>query len=342
MRSFFIPFHQQQEEQQERLHENIEELKDLIKEAKRRYREEKKRRRKMDNAVTKLSHELTRRDQQSKVGQQRIKEMEDENLHLEQDWTTMLEERDLIVRDQNDFGGNYQLQIAEEKAKYQTLLQQHEMALSEMKRNHQHQCHNLCELILKADREADQLRQQLQGDHNEALPSPKAFRSADNESRSKFRLFTRKALVSVLITLLGILYYKGNQVELFTKDGMCSPIIPGRVLTAQTGSNAMRFEAPWWAPVSMKQSAFTKLCINQSNAFLEDSFFSPVVEWKDPDKKGGRFKNQQKSLVITTAEGNENVKCSEAERVEFSGTKILVWCQTGKKTTIEEIAFPYR
>jgi hypothetical protein len=50
----------------------------------------------------------------------------------------------------------------------------------------------------------------------------------------------------------------GYKLDIFTKNGVCAPIMPGRVLN--NNSKGASFEAPWWAPSPIKEKAFSQFC----------------------------------------------------------------------------------
>ena len=69
--------------------------------------------------------------------------------------------------------------------------------------------------------------------------------------------------------------YVGNQIDLFTREVFCSPVFPGTTL--KRVDTELSFEAPWWAPDSMKETAFEKFCSQD---------VSPTtLEWKHNQKE---------------------------------------------------------
>lgn len=50
----------------------------------------------------------------------------------------------------------------------------------------------------------------------------------------------------------------GYKLDIFTKNGVCAPIMPGRLLN--NNSKDASFEAPWWAPSPIKEKVFSQFC----------------------------------------------------------------------------------
>ena len=45
---------------------------------------------------------------------------------------------------------------------------------------------------------------------------------------------------------------------MFSMDGMCAPVMPGRTLRSRDSGSS--FSSPWWAPKEHKAAAFEKFC----------------------------------------------------------------------------------
>ena len=67
--------------------------------------------------------------------------------------------------------------------------------------------------------------------------------------------------------LKGLVLAAGYQYDWFSKNAICSPVVPGRTLKS-SGVNKY-FEAPWWVPTQMKKEVFLQLCGGDQPTKLE-------------------------------------------------------------------------
>ena len=105
--------------------------------------------------------------------------------------------------------------------------------------------------------------------------------------------------------------------DAFTKSGFCAPVIPG---TTFDDNSYGIFEAPWWAPASMKEKAFDSLC-STSDASAPSS-----IEWSR-DGKNNKF--------TVSANGSVVLKRSVA-KTQVASDKIMFW---KRNSAVEEVPF---
>jgi hypothetical protein len=108
------------------------------------------------------------------------------------------------------------------------------------------------------------------------------------------------------------LVFLGSQVDMFTKSGMCAPIMPGMSLFDSNVGQI--FQAPWWAPPSFKEQAFAKVCSS------DDILRTPTsLEWA---------KYGQNNKLILNVDGKVKVNRIVA-KAEIAGNSIRLWKRNG-------------
>jgi hypothetical protein len=102
---------------------------------------------------------------------------------------------------------------------------------------------------------------------------------------------------------------------MFTMDGVCAPLMPGWALnSANTGSS---FEAPWWAPPSLKAQAFEQVCSKDNSP--------TTLDWL-PDGRDNK--------VVVTYGGKVRLNKRGVVKTEVFGDRLRAW---NKKGVAEEI-----
>ena len=108
-----------------------------------------------------------------------------------------------------------------------------------------------------------------------------------------------------------VLVFAGKSVNLFTKDSLCSPIMPGLVLDRRDAGSS--FKAPWWALPSYKDQAFDLACTSDSEP--------TVLDWY-PDGK-------DQKLVVRSGE-KALFKKGGLTTAEILGDKLRLWNRKGQ------------
>jgi hypothetical protein len=128
--------------------------------------------------------------------------------------------------------------------------------VAELKRLHEKQCEELGREILKQKLEADRLFNELA---SKGIDVPRQalfteeFKQVRNGSIGRF--FT-----SCFVLLVTIFTTWGYQNDVFSKSGICAPVMPGTEFSSNMEDAT--FQSPWWAPKSYKQEAFSKICVD--------------------------------------------------------------------------------
>lgn len=104
--------------------------------------------------------------------------------------------------------------------------------------------------------------------------------------------------------------YGANLMDFLTMDVVCSPVRPGTTLNkVHAGSS---FEAPFWAPESMKKEAFDFFC---------SSDYPPtLLQWE----ADGRDKNK---LAVTR--GEKVFRKNGLTKAKIFGNNVRVWNKKG-------------
>ena len=216
--------------------------------------------------------------------------------------------------------------LQEEREKYEQAMSSHEDRISELNTTHAKQCDELCGQILKANLEADKLANQIRSDGYtpRGLSDDKrggslavlqfltvcVAVSSLSVEKNGCLLTTRVTRKTNFFPYPQILAFVGHRVDLFSIDGLCSPVMPGRTLRSRdTGSS---FSAPWWAPESKKEAAFKAMCF--------ETKAPSVLKWL-PDGKDNKIIISRDNKVIFT-------KRSVA-KAEIEGGSLRVWNRKG-------------
>lgn len=77
---------------------------------------------------------------------------------------------------------------------------------------------------------------------------------------------SKTVLMAFSICLLAALLAATNVFLFLSGDGLCAPVMPGRVLSGQDDFSS---DAPWWAPQGMKVSSFDLLCQGRPRVHLK-------------------------------------------------------------------------
>ncbi len=112
---------------------------------------------------------------------------------------------------------------------------------------------------------------------------------------------------------------------MFTKSGLCAPVIPG---TAFDDNAYGIFEAPWWAPTPMKEKAFDTLCkdINSTSKSATGVAVPSSIEW---------VRDGKNNKLIVSANGSVVLKRSVA-KTQVASDKITFW---KRNNAVEEVSF---
>ena len=242
-------------------------------------------------------------------------QLEEKKRYLEHHWILAQKELDqekaLRAKHQGEMQKEYEETIKNEKTKYEKKVNDHEGRLEDLKKAHQLQCDELGREILKQKLEADRLFNEL------TSKGIKVSRRALFEDESKSSQ-NGSGIVTQLIKTCGIILISlviawSVHMDVFTKKGLCSPIVPGTTLTFDSTDGT--FQAPWWAPPSYKEQAFASVC-NDGN----DSSAAPtLIEWK---RDGNRHK------FILTIDGKVKLKRNVVKAEVMSNT-VRLWKRNG-------------
>ena len=120
-----------------------------------------------------------------------------------------------------------------------------------------------------------------------------------------------------------------NHEDLFTKSGLCGPVIPGTILD----DNAYGiFEAPWWAPAPLKEKAFTSICTDdeteskKATKNAKNPNIPSTLEWTRDGKNNKLIVSQKGAIVLKRSIAKSQIKSN----------KILFWKRNGY---VEEVSF---
>lgn len=307
---------QDQERSRQELLSKIGRLTDILNEAQAQIKVEKDKRKKKEKSLVKLAKELKKRNLVREKEEDRIEELEEKKKYLEHHWVLAQKELDqekaLHTKLQEETQKEYEEHIKEEKSKFDRTTEENEHRLAELKKAHIEQCEELGREALKAKLEADRL-------HNEFIsrgmdvPRHTLF----SEKGKKMKKGSLASSPLFFLAIMSILYVcLGNiSIDLFTKSGFCAPIMPGTTLD----DNAYGiFEAPWWAPTSLKENTFTSFCATTN--------IPSSIEWSRDGKN---------NKLTVSVEGSVALKRSVA-KTQVTSNKILFWKRNG---SVEEVPF---
>jgi hypothetical protein len=199
--------------------------------------------------------------------------------------------------------------LKEEKGRHNKAIEEHETRLSDMKRSHEKQCEELGRELLKQKLEADRLFNELTSKGID-VPRRALFKE---ETKSLKKATFGRFVMNTLLLLLAVVVTWGYQNDVFTKSGICAPVMPGTELDLDTKDAT--FLSPWWAPESFKQEAFAKLCADKRVKEAKPS----SVAWTK-DGKINKF-----TLTI----GGRDVLKKKVVKAEILSNKIRLWRKNG-------------
>jgi len=237
------------------------------------------------------------------------------------------QEKILRQKLQKESQGEYDRSVQEEKKKQIQLIQEHEERVSQLKKAHAKQCDELCQEVLKANLEADRLHSQLEG-ANINPRKPRLFPKKEESTGASAMVILSVAFavssvsysfrdrktqcclfISQTLRSFQIVVFFGFKVDLFTKEALCSPVMPGSIL--RSTPLAMSFQSPWWAPSKYKEQAFKAVCSSEAPVLLE---------W-EPDGK-------ENKLTVTRG-GKKTLIRRTVSKTEVYGDRLRLWTKKG-------------
>jgi len=242
---------------------------------------EKALRKKKDKNIMKLAKQLKRRNADYEEASERVNELTQLTKDLEQ--KLMLTQKELRQQEilhkryTDESKKEYDRTLEDQQQKYSKLCKDHDERIGQLSKSHAQQCEELCREILKANLEADRLQSRIntiEGTTNErAMPLDTTFAKRRQQRKA---LPKKLSLLVVLAALVGIACMR------ITKEHVCAPARPGRII--KEGAS-MSFQAPWWAPDSVKDVAYQQLCSNTTTPTRLDWILDPsgfkVVLWEN-------------------------------------------------------------
>jgi len=214
-----------------------------------------------------------------------------------------------------------------------------------MQRSHQAQCDELSQEILKATLEADRLGEELAAKgvyvprrvmfNNEDSNNTKD-RTLNHRNSTKPTMSTTTMMKSILLvvcvattTLLGVSVWYGHKAGVFTKAGLCAPIMPGSELNSEQ-ERQQTFIAPWWTPAGYKTLAYRKLCTTATTVDGSEAFSSPTsLQWTTTTAATTTTSQSHHKLVLTV-DGKTTLTRSALTKIEvITGNTIRLWKRNG-------------
>jgi len=315
-----------QERSRQELLTKIARLTDILNDAQDQIQTERNKRKKKEKSLLKLAKELKKRNSVREQEADRLEELEEKKKYLEHHWVLAQKELDqekaLHTKLQEESQKEYEETIKEEKRKFERTSHENENRLADLKKAHIDQCEELGQEALKAKLEADRLHSEL---ILRGIDVPR-HSLLNKENHKKIGFFSR-SLVPLFVAVLGIAYVSlgSNPEDLFTKSGICGPIMPGTILDDNAYGT---FQAPWWAPASLKEKAFTSLCTNdetESKKWTKNSNVPSSIEW---------IRDGKNNKLIISKKGSVALKRSIAKS-QIKSNKILFWKRNGN---VEEVS----
>jgi len=214
-----------------------------------------------------------------------------------------------------------------------------------MQRSHQAQCDELSQEILKATLEADRLGEELaakgvyvprrvmfnNNDRNNIKDRALNHRNSTKSTPSTTMMMMKSILLVVCIamtTLLGVSVWYGHNAGVFTKAGMCAPIMPGSELNSEQ-EGQQTFIAPWWTPTPYKTLAFHKFCTTAATTVdRSETFSSPTsLQWTATTTTAT---SQSHHKLVLTVDGKTTLTRSALTKIEvITGNTIRLWKRNG-------------
>lgn len=205
----------------------------------------------------------------------------------------------------------HQQALKDEKARYVKYVEDHQANLKELKKSHDKQCEELGREILKQKLEADRLHNELMSN---GIQVPRKALFSDDASTVPSRSGRVSQFVKTCVLLVvAACLTRAHQANMFTKSGLCSPVMPGTVLDDTTNDTTLR--SPWWVPDSYKQQAFDNFCADDDQATIQPA----TVEWE----KEGRLHK------LTVSVGGKVQSKRKAIKAEVLSDRVRVWKRNG-------------
>lgn len=210
----------------------------------------------------------------------RLLQLEAKKRYLEHHWVLAQKELDqekaLRAKNLIEAQQEHEQTLKDEKERHAKAVEEHEARLADLKRSHERQYEELGRALLKQKLEADRLFNEL------AANGIRVSRNAlflDEKKQYRLervlRLFTICVTFAFVITL-GWAY----QANALTKNGICSPVMPGTVFDVNSQDSSHL--SPWWAPDSFKQKAYAIICTAQTDTSAQPS----SLQWEQTGKFG--------------------------------------------------------
>lgn len=201
-----------------------------------------------------------------------LKETEMECERLRTHIGTVREQIEVKTADSEKMVQVHKNQLAEAHQKLKDTVAEHDNKVSVINKKHENQIDDLRHQLLAANLECDKIRTDLAS--HQMMQSPemaseivtRTMRSASNRGRPVPKKKLEKVLrvlrimVAIIVALLACAY----PLDLLSMNAMCAPAMPGTTFGTEDAS----FEAPWWAPASMKESAFA-ICDDRRRTSLK-------------------------------------------------------------------------
>eukprot|EP00529_Nitzschia_sp_RCC80_P022324 CAMPEP_0113465236 /NCGR_PEP_ID=MMETSP0014_2-20120614/13632_1 /TAXON_ID=2857 /ORGANISM="Nitzschia sp." /LENGTH=486 /DNA_ID=CAMNT_0000357381 /DNA_START=117 /DNA_END=1577 /DNA_ORIENTATION=- /assembly_acc=CAM_ASM_000159 len=345
----WISDQQQQHQSKVELLEKISRLQRQLQTAEQKYETERQRSKKKSKNLVKLAKELKKRSVQKQRDADRLEELEEKKKYLEHHWVLAQKELDQekCLRRKVDVETNrdFDRAIEEEHTRYSKAIQEHDSRVADMQRSHQAQCDELSQEILKATLEADRLGEELAAKgvyvprrvmfNNEDSNNTKD-RTLNHRNSTKPTMSTTTMMKSILLvvcvattTLLGVSVWYGHKAGVFTKAGLCAPIMPGSELNSEQ-ERQQTFIAPWWTPAGYKTLAYRKLCTTATTVDGSEAFSSPTsLQWTTTTAATTTTSQSHHKLVLTV-DGKTTLTRSALTKIEvITGNTIRLWKRNG-------------
>ncbi|KAG7355067.1 hypothetical protein IV203_004423 [Nitzschia inconspicua] len=300
----------------------IARLTDMLKNAEKAAELEKEKRKKKEKNLLKLAKEMKKRNQKREGDLERMEELEEKKRYLEHHWILAQKELDqekaLRAKTQTETQKEYEQAMKDEKARHLKAQEEQEARLTELKRCHEKQCEELGRELLKQKLEAERLFIELTSKGID-VPRRALFKEKNVSSHPNA---LPQFFLSTLVLMFAVLVTWGYQVDMFTKSGICSPVMPGTEFNGSTKDAT--FQSPWWAPESYKQEIFSRLCSGQQD---ENNVLPSTLAWI----KDGKMNK------ITLTVGRKEVLKRKVVKAEVLSTKMRLWKRNDMAEEVEAV-----
>lgn len=221
------------------------------------------------------------------------------------------------LKTQTEASQEHELAVKDEKARLVKIVEEHEARLAELKRSHEKQCEELGRELLKQKLEADRLFNELT---TKGIDVPRRALFKEETAAASNGGFRQLFLTSLIVSL-AVFGTWGYQIDLFTKSGICAPVVPGTEFNEHT--NDVTFQSPWWVPQEYKHEVFSKLCVKQ-----EDGDATPsTVTWIKEGKMN--------KLIVSVGEQEHSLK--KVVKAELLSSKMRLWRRNGLAEEAESL-----